>query len=730
MNETEKKFMKYLKLDYGLQYKDRSFIHTEPLIHEGQLKIEEYTKIHIYEPTKENQTSTWDIIPIRFQTLECENIEHPSDYLPREYLKLIIPVLKITYVGNLLNSFKSYAEKSDINELCQHFLAETVLVGGGLIIRNASNFKDKSKLDILKAHMIWTIDKTSLKHKYKKSFEKTSGDYVNQLFSYEKFSVIAYEKVIPAFTKLDEKLLNSHEIPADWSASINKRLVPGITSFHKEQDINYWLINNITTNLPNWIEKYHMENGLLVTQNGLKCSKEKAIEFLCEPEFKFIESTSLKMFHIKNQIELLMNINRIDINEKQVFEINPFALLDLSDKEVDAIACNIIQEQLKIQINTEKNKFKVSNQFKNVIKKALKSKKPYTELINIFNKYGHYFCKNYILGKCLESVCYSYPELPTELLKIFQKPKELKERDELIEIWKIFQSKFNVNAFSGDRSVVKSDNIERWLNENNSTYPETWYVVNRSKLIPIWELLDSNIQEQIRELIKNEERILMTGEERIGNEIKYHRIEFDTPLRSNKYHIIGSVVTIDYKKTNLTVKFRLMDCYGFFAIIEDHKNLNDITYSGLKICWALIGVPLNLDYFNYELSRIKLDSGNKKIEMSKKSVSDTIKITKSISQNLIFATIFEFPSTNFEPTIEVIISTSTSRQINYTLINHKFEDIEPWLENKQDPVLFEYYLKWYIIDISGYGSLFWNSNNNLELRSAYIPIPLRENSDL
>ncbi|CAG8762016.1 42_t:CDS:2, partial [Racocetra fulgida] len=367
-------------------------------------------------------------------------------------------------------------------------------------------------------------------------------DYVNQLFSYEKFSVIAYEKVIPAFTKLDKQLLASDKIPTEWSASISTRLVPGITSFHQEQDINGWMINNITINLPNWIEKYQMGNGLLVTQDGLTYSKEKAIEFLCEPEFNFSESTSLKIFHIENQIDLLMSMNRIDINEKHVFQINPFVLLDVFDT-------------------------------KNEIEKALGSNKPYTGLTDIFNKYGHYFCKNYIFGKCLESMCYSYSELPKDVFINFQQSKASKELDYLIGTWKKFQSEFNVNAFSGDRSIVKPDSIEKWLNETN--YPETWYVVNRSKLIPIWELLDSNIQEQISELTKNEGRVLMTGEEMIKNEIKYHRIKFDTPLRSNKYQIIGSIVTDDYKKTNLTVKFRLMDCYGFFAIIEEHKDLND-----------------------------------------------------------------------------------------------------------------------------------------------------------
>ncbi|CAG8462414.1 19238_t:CDS:2 [Gigaspora rosea] len=698
MNETEKKFVKYLKLDHGLQYKGGNFIHTEALIDEGQLKIEDYTKVHIYEPTEKKQISSWDIISKRFQTLECEKLELSSGYLPREHLKIIIPVLKITYFGNPLDCFKSYAEKLDRTELCQQFLAETILVGGGLIIKNVSDFENKLKLDISKAHIIWIIDEISRNHKYKNPFKKSSGDYVNQLFSYEKFSVIAYEKVIPAFTRLDKQLQESfkalHKIPADWSMNINKRLVPGITSFHQEQDINDWLINNITINLLYWIKKYHMESGILVTQDGFSCSNEKVLEFLYEPEFNFSETTSLKIFHLKSPIDLLMNFNKIDVKEKQDFQINPFISIDPSKSKVDAIACNIIQDQLKIQIHTEKNKIKVSNQYKVDIEKVFESNNPYSSLINIFDKYGHYFCKNYIIGNSLESMCYSYSELPVEMFINFQRSKVPKGLDKLIKEWKIFQSEFEVNAFSNDRSIVKPEKVEKWFDENNSTYPEAWYVVNRTELIPIWKLLDSNIKERINELIKDEERILMTREEKIGSEITCHRIKFDTPLRSNQYQIIGSIFTIDYKKTSLAVKFRLMDCYGFYAIIEKHKSSNEVINSELKICWALIGNPLKHDYFNYELSNIKLVSGSKKIEMNKERISDTVNIdiNRPIPpQNLIFATILEFPSTNFEPAIE-------------------FEDIVPLLKDSQDSMPLVYHFKWYAIDISGYENLFsWNS---------------------
>ncbi|CAG8764677.1 3758_t:CDS:2, partial [Racocetra fulgida] len=159
MNLSEKEFVKWLKLDHGLQYQDGDFIHTEPLVDDGQLNIESYTKIFIYEPTEEKQISTWDIVSEKIITLENEKQVLPEKesscgYLPQTHLKLLIPVFKITYIGNPLESIK----RSNRIELCQQFLSETVLVGGGLIIKNVSDFKNESRFDILKAHIIWIID--------------------------------------------------------------------------------------------------------------------------------------------------------------------------------------------------------------------------------------------------------------------------------------------------------------------------------------------------------------------------------------------------------------------------------------------------------------------------------------------------------------------------------------------------------------------------------------------
>ncbi|CAG8769167.1 hypothetical protein C2G38_2178955 [Gigaspora rosea] len=114
---------------------------------------------------------------------------------------------------------------------CQQFFADTILVGGGLIIKNALDFENKSKLDSLKAHIIYKIRNG---HKHEKPFEK---DLNNGHFS-EMYDI----DLIPVFIKLDKQLQEEfialYEVPEDASFKIIKRLVFGILGFHKEQQIS------------------------------------------------------------------------------------------------------------------------------------------------------------------------------------------------------------------------------------------------------------------------------------------------------------------------------------------------------------------------------------------------------------------------------------------------------------------------------------------------------------
>ncbi|CAG8801157.1 6808_t:CDS:2, partial [Gigaspora rosea] len=147
-------------------------------------------------------------------------------------------------------------------------------------------------------------------------------------------------------------------------------------------------------------------------------SGKRAVEFIYEPKFN-ISKSWLKIFQIKNQIDLIPRTDGIEI------------------------------EKLNIQININENVIKISRNIKEDFTKALRRKQPYTALT--------IFLKNI-------AICFVAHTCSS------------KEKDDLIATWKDFQSEFN-------------------LNSNNSEYSKSWQIVNRSNLISIWELLDSDVQE-------------------------------------------------------------------------------------------------------------------------------------------------------------------------------------------------------------------------------------------
>ncbi|CAG8761112.1 9063_t:CDS:2, partial [Racocetra fulgida] len=400
-------------------------------------------------------------------------------------------------------------------------------------------------------------------------------DYLEKILSYATFDIITYEKIILANSKFSKESQPKVNVP---------RLVPGITSFHDEIEIGDWIMDNITIRLPHWIKKYNIEKGLIVTQNELECSEENVIEFLCDPEFNVDETISLRIFHIKNKFDLLLNDNKIDDKEKSKLENNPFGLANFSDSTVNVIAYNIFQKQLKIQIDTDR--IKVSTKFENKIEEALNSNKPYTELLTVFNKYGHYFYKDYYLVeqisedilpqkkpkltkfiKKLNVRRLSSPNINTQI-EVGQMSEDILPQKSQKHITKFINAckKLNVRSLlsSDDHNNIELGDITKWLKKSKS--PDNWHVVNRSELIPIWKLLKPSIQMKIDKLL-NKDRILMIGEEVIENNTIFHQIKLDQCLRRNEYQVIGSIQ--NSKKTNLNAtNLHIMNCNNFFINIE------------------------------------------------------------------------------------------------------------------------------------------------------------------
>ncbi|PKK69444.1 hypothetical protein RhiirC2_748405, partial [Rhizophagus irregularis] len=108
MNESKKELAQYLKLNYGLHYKNKNFVPSQTVV-DGELELEKYTdQILIYEPIQDNSSNNmWDLFANKYDvkndddSLEFEKIQDKLPLLAKKDVKLLIPVLRITYFGNV-----------------------------------------------------------------------------------------------------------------------------------------------------------------------------------------------------------------------------------------------------------------------------------------------------------------------------------------------------------------------------------------------------------------------------------------------------------------------------------------------------------------------------------------------------------------------------------------------------------------------------------------------------
>ncbi|RIA84424.1 hypothetical protein C1645_415680 [Glomus cerebriforme] len=571
MNESEKELVQYLKLNYGLIYKNRNFIPSKPIVSEGQLKLEKYTdQIWIYEPIQDNSSNSvaWDSFINKFAIKDDDNslkFEKNQDQIPLlavTDIKLIIPVLKITYSGN-------YIEPPTAIENNQEFLSREVLVGGFLIIRNV--LKDYLEFDRLKAHIAWAIYeacwesknllKSAIVRSKLKNVEDLNGNpihdmetlsnYLNQIYKFETAAVISYEKVVPV-----EKKNNN---------SFDARLIPGITNYHQAITIKDWVKDNIHLNLPFWIKEYQFNHAMVVTSHGLVPGTKPALEFLSVPSIKWERKNGLKISILQKEL-LYSKIYLDEIDIESIQFLTPF---DITSTNV--IQCNVFHGEVVITI-WEKQISKPSQQLVKDIKDALNDTNPYKSLTNVFSEYGHVICTEITLGGRLSASsvndqaqgkfcqCLKYVEW-TELKIIKDLLKEFNMDDQ--------------NFITYDNSDKNLDEINTWL-KDISKNPNLWSLANQPKLISLYEILDDEVKRQIQNLLENKQ-ILMTGITKLSSKTqRYYRVNFNNYLLTNNdYQIIGSVIMNNERLEILNVKFQMKSISGFSIIIEEYKKLDE-----------------------------------------------------------------------------------------------------------------------------------------------------------
>ncbi|CAG8767287.1 7841_t:CDS:2, partial [Racocetra fulgida] len=309
-----------------------------------------------------------------------------------------------------------------------------------------------------------------------------------------------------------------------------------------------------------------------------------------------------------------------------------------------------------------KDAIKPSQQLETEIKEALKKNNPYGELERIFAKYGNVFCTKFSMGGRLTKLNgfplteHAIKYVSNNIFEDFENHQEtLNTWINLLDRFKMDKNMYIIEESSAHALAITNDNIDDW-EKSVSKNLDSWQVVNRQQFIPLYKLFKDSIQKEIEFLHSNEVRILMTGISKLkNNKIRYYYENFNQPLESDEYQVIGSIVSDGSEEVNLSVSFQMLTVSGFSIVIEELDN---------KICWQLIGNPLSVKYFSKNNRNIRVISGIKNTMFTQEEIDQRIDIEEidqridiektgeNFTSNCVIATSFKFSPINFRPKLE------------------------------------------------------------------------------
>ncbi|CAG8572909.1 8912_t:CDS:2, partial [Funneliformis mosseae] len=264
-------------------------------------------------------------------------------------------------------------------------------------------------------------------------------------------------------------------------------------------------------------------------------------------------------------------------------------------------------------------------------------------LIKVFSEYGHIVCIEITIGEILCTA------------------NQFVTQKEFCQKWTVSKDcvktmlvnlleKFNMdvpNKLIAHYHSVNLNEIETWLNDI-SKKKSLWSLANQPVLFPLYKILDDKYKRQIENILKNKQKILITGVTKLSShKICYYRVNFDNYLTSNDYQVIGSVV----------------------------KNNKRLDLNGFRSFWQLIGEPKAVGYFSNCTRNTKIFCEELKVEISSRKTSCRINIEDELSPGCIIATSVQYPLSNYEHIIQVFMKSWSGKQIDLDIINRSFDSL-------------------------------------------------------
>ncbi|CAG8454757.1 173_t:CDS:2 [Gigaspora rosea] len=738
------------KLDYGYYYIDKYFESTERMFKSDNCNLEypienNLPLVYIYhshltkttEPNHRIFNSNWKIFIHEYDQLINKSslleINDESE-LSTNAIKILFPIAKLSHNGTLAPYITSLLQSAidnpqnpqkmtKLKKLCKQFLLLDVTLGGFIIIRNfdKNNSKNCKDLENIKAQISWTIDsaqwsfqnpfKFSTSRNFNFKIEDANGTYINDLdelecylkrvFSCESVKIISYNKVVPLFNLFSQEMkvklkpiFNLHDINFN---QFNKQLIDKVPETHQFLKITDWISDNNILNLPFLFNNCSLNYGLSFNSTRILIGKRPAFQFKSEP---FIIQQISKVVRFvpldsKRNSFLLEGNCSTDGKLESLFSKNPFITNPLLKNDSSVNDMHFYIEDKHVELKFNENDIFPTTELSYAINNALNDNNPYKALHNVFNEFGHVICIDMTIGGKLNRI-HSYPYIENDRYTSKKPEKSVRwETNEkcieiLNELEKLHES-FDLTYFFNDDGQIISINkndIESWI-ENNSKNVTQWQIIKRKTFIPMHQIFDNNIQEQIEGLIKNLEipNVLMIGVNHFNNSnIKFIRINLDQSLESDDYKVYGSIFQGNEDRSNFVIKFRSKDYYGFSEFIEVPNNYHQ--NAPFTVYWMLVGKPSLVSYYSKRTRNIRIKTGEAKIKESTITITN---LKDPLSQYCSIMTYLDYPPTNNEPSFEISLVSWSEYKIILKLSDNSSSQNDNLFQ------LSDYVLNWRII---------------------------------
>ncbi|KAF0492913.1 kinase-like protein [Gigaspora margarita] len=403
--------------------------------------------------------------------------------------------------------------------------------------------------------------------------------------------------------------------------------------------------------------KYHkLDHGLVIKSQVMCATVNKAFDFKLETKGA-INICHVKLASPKDDDELFLLKNHIDIDS---FQSLPQKLINIIMQSINffndkdkSLFNNVYFETNfpEIELNFEKRTIKPTEELKIAVDNALKNKKPYQELIKVFDEFGYLLSQKLILGQKLYKSCVLLQKPPCSNGQQSEFKLEIENfTQELDDIYQRNVGSTQPILISMDGEAIKINDIKKWLNEHSKPLE----IIKRGEFLPLYEIFEESISHKIQSIlgIDNQKKILMTGIMQINKNNKYYHIDFPSHLESCNYQIFANVI----KDGNEPLIHKVVKAYsksrtGFFAEIKNLNETENIDSNDFQIMWMLVGFSDEINFYSVQTRELYvLSMEHQDISHDKKSVS--INVPEKLPINSIMALSFEYPLHSKNATIQ------------------------------------------------------------------------------